>query len=104
MPCYTQGDRVAITTNLLIKVEPLVTYLGSKTFLCGENLTYVDFIFFELCDFMDWIAEGQLMQRYPDLQAYHDRVKALPKLCDFYNDDTKCIKRPYNNKIAKLNN
>ena len=56
MPCYTQGDRVAITMNLLEKVKPLVNFLGDTKFLCGNNVTYVDFIFFELCDFMNWIS------------------------------------------------
>ena len=30
MPCYTTGDRVAITMNLLEKVKPLVVFLGDK--------------------------------------------------------------------------
>ena len=78
--------------------------MGTKTYLCGENLTYVDFIFFELCDFMNWISENQLYTEYPSLQSYFDRVKALPRLAAFFMDDERCIKRPYNNKIAKLNN
>ena len=60
MPCYTVGDRSAITVDLIKKVAPIKKFLGSKNFLCGDNVTYVDFIFFELCDFMNWIAEGQL--------------------------------------------
>ena len=104
MPCYTQGDRVAITMNLLEKVKPLVTFLGENEFLCGPNVTYVDFIFFELIDFMDWISQGMLYERNPVLLTYHGRMKSLPRLAEFYADDTKCIKRPYNNKVAKLNN
>ena len=104
MPCYTQGDRVAITMNLLEKVKPIVAYLGNKPFLCGDNVTYVDFIFFELCDFMDWISQGVLYERNETLRGYHTRVKELPKLAEFYADDTKCIKKPFNNKVAKLNN
>ena len=80
MPCYTQGDRVAITMNLIEKVKPLVYYLGEKKFLCGENVTYVDFCFFELCDFMDWISQGLLYERHQALLAYHGRVKSLPRL------------------------
>ena len=55
-PCYQQGDRVAISMTLLEKVKPLVNFLASKKFLVGSNVTYVDFIFFELCDFMNWIS------------------------------------------------
>ena len=45
-----------------------------------------------------------LYERNPNLQAYHNRVKSLPRLAEFYADDRKCIKRPFNNKVAKLNN
>ena len=56
MPCYTSGDKVAITMALLEKVKPLVDFLGEKDFLIGKNVTYVDFILFELCDMMEWIS------------------------------------------------
>ena len=36
MPCYTSGDKVAITINLLEKVKPLVAFLGDKKFLIGD--------------------------------------------------------------------
>ena len=65
-------------------------------------MTYVDFTMFELCEFMEFISEGQLYQNFPSLKAYADRVKALPKLAEFYADDEKCMKAPFNNKIAKL--
>ena len=104
MPCYTTGDRSTISMTLLDKVKPLVAYLGEKQFLVGDDVTYVDFIFFELINFMSWISQDQLFERYELLKAYHDRVMNLPRLKEFYADDEKCIKRPYNNKIAKLNN
>ena len=56
IPCYTTGDRVEITMNMLEKVKPVVHFMGDQKFLCGENITYVDFILFELCDFMDWLS------------------------------------------------
>ena len=62
MPCYTSGDRAAITANLLEKVKPIVKFLGQKQFLAGDEVTYVDFTFFELCEFMNWISEGQLFE------------------------------------------
>ena len=60
MPCYTTGDRITITNNLLEKVKPIVRFLDQKEFLVGENVTYVDFTMFELCDMMDWVSEGKL--------------------------------------------
>ena len=65
--CHMQGDRVQITMNLLEKVKPLVNFLANKKFLCGNNVTYVDFIFFELCDFMNWISTELLFTEHPTL-------------------------------------
>ena len=104
MPCYTSGDRATITASLLEKVKPLVHFLGEKQFLVGSEVTYVDFTMFELCEFMQWISEGQLFSEFPQLHAYHERVKGLPRLSEYYADDTKCMKRPFNNKVAKLKN
>ena len=104
MPCYTQGDKGNITNELLKKVVSIVNFLGDKDFLCGDNVTYPDFIFFELCDLMQFVSEGRLFEKYPTLETYHERVKELPRLKEFYEDDTRCIKRPFNNKIAKINN
>ena len=67
-------------------------------------MTFVDFTMFELCDMMDWLSEGKLFQQNPTLANYSARMKALPGLAEFYADDTLCIKYPFNNKIAKLNN
>ena len=53
--------------NLLEKVKPLVNFLADKKFLCGNNVTYVDFVFFELCDFMNWISQEMLYERFPSL-------------------------------------
>ena len=47
--CYTYDDRAGITALILHKVKPISEYLGSKSFLVGEFVTYVDFILFELC-------------------------------------------------------
>ncbi len=104
MPCYTQGDKKGISTICLQKTGQVADFLADKQFLMGDNVTYVDFILFELCDFMAWITDGELYTKFPNLQSYHERVRNLPKLKEFYQDDTRCIKRPYNNKVAKLNN
>ena len=104
MPCYTSGDRVKITMDLLEKVKPLSYFLNTKKFLCGSEVTYVDFIMFELCDLMEWLSQSLFFERYPEFEQYHKRISELPRLAEFYSDDDKCIKRPFNNKSARLNN
>ena len=104
LPCYTSGDRASIASNALDKVQPIVRFLGSNKYIAGGELTYVDFVLFELCELMQWISEGQLFTKNPTLLAHSNRMKALPRLSDFYQDDTRCMKAPFNNKVAKLNN
>ena len=104
MPCYTMGDRDAITNNIMLKIQPFIKFMGKHKFLTGNKVTYVDFTMFELCEMMQWISEGKLFEQYPTLESYCERVKALPGMAEFYADDTRCIKRPFNNKVAKLNN
>ena len=60
MPCYTQGDREAISNNILLKIVSFVNFMGNNRFLTGEEVRYVDFTFFELCEMMEWITEGKL--------------------------------------------
>ena len=62
MPCYTSGDRQAITASILQKVAPFVTFMGNNRFLTGGEVRYVDFTFFELCEMMEWISEGKLFK------------------------------------------
>ena len=105
LPCYTTGDRAAISKLIHEKIGPIVSYLGEKPFLIGENVTYVDFIFFELLDFCGFITEGKVFQQHgPNLKEFMLRMSNLPKLKEFWADPQRCIKRPFNNKIAKLNN
>ena len=104
MPCYTTGDRPALVAKMHEKVPSIVAFMGSNQFLSGSEVCYVDFTFFELCQLMEFISEGQLFTQYAVLAEYCDRVKNLPKLAEFYADDDKCMKRPFNNKVAKINN
>jgi len=102
--CYGSSDVAAIKSIIDSRLPAIQKFLGSKKFLVGDNVTYVDFILFELCDFMMWVTDGQLFTKFPNLKDYFNRVKQLPRLKEFYENDAKCIKRPYNNKVAKLNN
>ena len=70
----------------------------------GDHVTYVDFILFEILDFGKWVTDGKLYEEHQTLEEYFNRVKSLPRLAEYYADDRLCMKGPYNNKIAKLNN
>ena len=51
-PCYTGQDRAVLSQSAKAKMAPIVAYLGKKTYLCGESLTFIDFYMLEQCDFV----------------------------------------------------
>ena len=66
-------------------------------------MTWVDFFIFEQIEMFAWITEGEFLTRYPNFAEYHKRIASLPKFSEFYKSD-KFTVRPFNNKVAKLNN
>ena len=102
--CYGSDDREELKNTAITKVRSVADFLGDKDFLVGSEVCYVDFTVFEMCELMEMASGGELYNQYPTLKAHSDRVKALPRLAEFYADDEKCMKRPFNNKVAKCNN
>ena len=101
--CYGSGDRNAIKKIALERVEGISKFLGTKPFFVGDYVTLVDFFIFEQVELFEWISEGEFLTKFPNLADYHKRVAALPKFAEYYNSE-RFMKRPFNNKIAKLNN
>ena len=57
-PCYVGHDKKKLGDIAQKKMTPIVKYLGvQKEYLCGE-LTYIDFYFVELCDFVQFLNNG----------------------------------------------
>ena len=78
-------------------------YLGDKAFFAGDYVTFVDFFVWEQIELFEWFSKGEFMKQYPKLAAYHARVAALPKFAEYIKSD-RFMKRPFNNKVAKINN
>ena len=103
MPCYMSGDMAAITAVIDAKLPGLVSFLGDKTFLTGDRVCYVDFIFFELIHFLDRITTEGLFEKHASLKAYRERVLALPRMQAYFDSDAT-QKLAFNNKLAKIGN
>ena len=57
-PCYVGHNKEKLGALASSKMAPIVTYLGEqKDYLCGE-LTYIDFYFLELCDFVHFLTDN----------------------------------------------
>lgn len=79
----------------------LEKYLGEKPYLVGSNITYADFVCYELLDVLHIMVPNLFADptAFRGLNAYLNRVRALPKIAEYIASD-RCIKRPINNKSA----
>ena len=87
--CFN-GDRVALMTDVNKASAQLATFLGEKTFLAGDKLTFVDFSIFEMLDHFNILTEGQTFREWPNLAAFFDRVKTQDGVDEFYQEDIFC--------------
>ena len=100
--CYTVGDAEAIIEECRPLLAKIVECMGDSEWIAGPNLTWLDFYFAELIDLLNAISDGLFHAEFPTMQAYWDRFIALPNLAEAWADDVKCMKAPFNNKMAKL--
>nr|VZI25974.1 unnamed protein product [Spirometra erinaceieuropaei] len=81
-------------------IEDISTYLGSKKWLIGDNITYADFVLYEnLCVFH--VFEPSCFDKYPNLREYIERFEALPKIKQYMNSE-KFISWPLNGWTASF--
>ena len=104
IPCYVSGDAEALIEDCRPLLAKIVEVMGESEWIAGANLTWLDFYFAELIDLLNAITDGLFNAEFPAMQAYWDRFIALPNLAEAWADDTKCMKTPFNNKMAKLCN
>jgi len=67
-------------------------------FLCGSEVTYVDFYFFEMSSWLLSILEEKTGSA--ELTAYHERMTGLTGFKEVWADDGKCIKKPFQASFA----
>ena len=102
--CYTSGDAEAIIDEARPTLAKLVEAMGESDWIAGPNLTWLDFYFAEILDMLHEISDGLFYAEFPSLQVYWDRFVALPNFGEAWADDSKLMKAPFNNKMAKLLN
>ena len=100
---YVSGDKPALAKMAIEKYEEVSKFLGEKMFFTGDDITFLDFFVWEQLELFEWVTEGEFFNKYPNFQAYHQRIMDLPKLKEYFASE-KFMKRPYNNKTAKINN
>jgi len=43
------------------KMAPMVKFMGDNQFIAGDYVTYLDFNWFELIQFVDFLTEGEFL-------------------------------------------
>jgi glutathione S-transferase len=76
--------------------------MGERMWITGPNLTWLDFMFFELVQFLDMISGEVVKSHYATLGAYIERFTKLPNFADVWVDDNKCMKWPWNGDMAAI--
>ncbi|XP_022703227.1 glutathione S-transferase Mu 5-like [Varroa jacobsoni] len=67
----------------------LETFLGDRSFIVGDELTYVDFLAYEMFDQhrVLWPEYEKMYAPFPQINAYLQRLEALPKFAKFLQSD-----------------
>lgn len=76
--------------------------MGENTWLTGANLTWLDFMFFELILFLDMLSGEVVKEHYDTLSAYVQRFIQLPRFKEAWADDSKTMKWPWNGDMATI--
>lgn len=102
--CYMTGDSEAIIEECRPMLAGIVQAMGDSEWIAGANLSWLDFYFAELLDLLDKITDGLFYAEFPTMQTYWERFIALPGFAEAWADDSKTMKAPFNNPMAKLLN
>ena len=56
----------------------MLTKLYSVTcdtdYVCGDNITYLDFMYHEMLDVLSWMSDGAVLEEFPSLKGYCERM------------------------------
>ena len=102
-PCYVGANPDELKQTCKVKMQPLVNYLGKKDYMVGANLTYLDFIMLEMCDFTQFLTNNEFYNENKSIARYVKRLKAIRQLKNYIKSD-RYLEKPFNNKVAKINN
>jgi glutathione S-transferase len=94
-----RADFVKSIPDLL---KPWSDYLGSKQFLAGGSVTYVDFLVADILNIYS-LFEPTSLATFPNLSAYVQRVEDLPRVAEFLKSG-KYQRRPVFGPLAKVLN
>lgn len=89
-PCYDPKRSVDESLQCIQeKIPAVIKSRGTNKFLISDNVTWVDFVFFEMINLM-YFLDKKFFRSFPSLITYHANVASLPHL-KAYLDDPKSL-------------
>ncbi|KAB7505579.1 Glutathione S-transferase Mu 3 [Armadillidium nasatum] len=82
------------------KLKLLSDFLGENKWFAGDNITFPDFIVYEILDHHRDLSPD-ILKDTPNLEKFMDRFEALEPIKK-YMSSKKFLKSPINNKMAKI--
>ncbi|ELU05378.1 hypothetical protein CAPTEDRAFT_150487 [Capitella teleta] len=96
---YGPSSKEEYLAKFLASLKTFDAFLGDKPWLCGTEITFPDFHFYEMLDVHKTFS-SDCLNNFPRLEAYTKRFEALPKI-KAYMSSNRFMKSPINNKMAK---
>ena len=100
---YSNPNKAEIAEVGMQKIKFIADFLADKQFLVGD-ITYVDFYLFSLCQYMEFLSDGDVYVKHPNLLQHFNRVKELPSIAAYMKSSDNFEHLKFNNKMAKVNN
>ncbi|XP_066940433.1 glutathione S-transferase Mu 4-like [Macrobrachium rosenbergii] len=102
--CYLDFDSQKETylEALPTTMKLFSTFLGERPWYAGDNITFVDFIMYELID-QHLQLEPNLLKDFKNLEDFQKRFEELEPIKKYMASD-RFMKSPLNNKMAKFGN
>ena len=88
-PFGKEADLPTVQKKIDEKLTPILKFLGDKKFLVGENETYMDFYFYEVCQFAVNVLQPELFTLFPTTKTYCENVANLPGLKEYLADPNR---------------
>lgn len=105
-PAYAsekEGDELKdmIADSVHPVLARLVEVTEGSTWIAGNNLTWLDFFYAEVLEYMDAILDGRFSAEFPSTRDYLARFRGLERVAAYYAS-AGVEKQAFNNKMAKL--
>ncbi|XP_032220205.1 glutathione S-transferase Mu 1 [Nematostella vectensis] len=95
-----EKNKAVYLKDIKAVIKRFADFLGEKTYLAGEELTFVDFVMYELMDHHR-LFEPSLLQPHENLKMFLNRIEQLPAVAEYMKSE-EFIHRPINAPFASF--